>query len=319
MTSREFTPQFNQHQPGLVTGYAPGDPQCSKSKSGSATLANGTDGLTATTTAAASVTPSAPLASLGSTDGKPASCGLVPDWATKDGSIRLFLGDCRSVLPTLSGIDAVVTDPPYGIGADEAQLNAAKQRIAAAGKSKAGRGWKYYGESEWDKERPTAETFAAILRVSETAVIWGGNYFADILPPSMGWLAWDKGQREFSLADFELAWTSEWRAARFVCFPRGKAILEGKVHPTQKPVPIMQWSIDWLRLKENAVVCDPFMGSGTTCLACRRSRKRFVGIECDEKYFASAVERIEEELDRTSLLEPAPQIVQKSLLGEGAA
>jgi DNA modification methylase len=245
---------------------------------------------------------------------------ITPDWQTTDGRVQLFNKDCAEVLASFGNemFAATVTDPPYGIKADEAQNDAALQRIAAAGKSKAGRGWKFYGETSWDRERPKKELFDEILRVGEKAIIWGGNYFADILPPSMGWLAWDKGQRNFSLADFELAWTSEWRAARFVQYPRGKALLDGKFHPTQKPIEVMLFCLKWLRLKTDSMVCDPFLGSGTTGVACSRLGYRFVGVERDPKYFEIAVGRIEKELGRAPLFEK-PAEVQATLNMEDAA
>lgn len=228
---------------------------------------------------------------------------LQPTWATEDGSVRLFLGDCLDILPHVGPVDAVVTDPPYGINADkEASKNEGKW------------GWKFYGHTSWDTERPSQETFNAVLSVSKAAVIWGGNYFADLLPTSMGWLAWDKGQRDFSLADFELAWTSEWRAARFIHYPRAKALVEEKVHPTQKPVDVMRWCLDWLRLKQaSPIIADPFMGSGTTGIACIRKGCRFIGIEREPAYFDIARRRIEAELNSAPLFEPAPKIIQREI------
>ncbi|HMT13119.1 MAG TPA: hypothetical protein PKE19_00075, partial [Aestuariivirga sp.] len=135
------------------------------------------------------------------------------------GDCRLILGDCREVLPTLGKVDAVVTDPPYGIRADE-----------AAAKNKGKGGWKYYGKTQWDRERPSPKIFEAILACSKEQVVWGGNYFTDFLPPSMRWLIWDKGQRDFSLADFEMAWTSQQKAARAFDYPRALALKDGKQH-----------------------------------------------------------------------------------------
>lgn len=223
-----------------------------------------------------------------------------PDWQTADGRVQLFNRDCMDVLPLLGKVDAVVTDPPYGISADQ-----------HAGP--ADQGWTQWDSSGWDRNRPTKEVFDAILSVSDTALIWGGNYFADLLPPSMGWIGWDKGQRNFSLADFELAWTTEWRAARFVQYSRGKALLEGKVHPTQKPTDVMAFCIDWLRLKDDSLILDPFIGSGTTALAASRLGHRCIGCEVSPEYFEKAVKRITSELSRAPLFEPAP-VVQRSLI-----
>jgi DNA modification methylase len=215
----------------------------------------------------------------------------------------LYRGDCLEVLPTLSGVDAVVTDPPYGIGADEAQQKAAEQRIAAAGKTKAGRGWKHYGATSWDRERPSKDAFDAILSVSDEAVIWGGNYFTDLLPPTMRWLVWDKGQRNFSLADFEMAWTSQWKASRIFDYPRAKALSDGRVHPTQKPIALMKWCLELLPAAET--ILDPFMGSGTTGVACQKLGRRFIGIEKEPKYFDIACKRITEAMKAEPLWQEA--------------
>ena len=207
------------------------------------------------------------------------------------GGQRLILGDCLQVMPTLGRFDAVVTDPPYGIGADE-----------AASKNKGKRGWTDYGESQWDRERPEPEVFAAILTCSKEQIIWGGNYFADLLPPTMRWLSWDKGQRDFSLADFELAWTSQWKAARAFNYPRAKAVQDGKVHPTQKPVALMEWCFGFL--PDVKTILDPFMGSGTTLVACQRMGRAGTGIELDPDYFDIACKRVDEAARQPDLLIP---------------
>ena len=218
------------------------------------------------------------------------------------GNQRLILGDCLQVMPTLGRFDAVVTDPPYGIGADEEQRAAALARIAAGGKSKAGRGWKLYAETAWDKDRPSPEAFAAILDGSKEQIIWGGNYFADLLPPSMRWLAWDKGQRDFSLADMELAWTSQQKAVRVFTYGRGKAVQDGKVHPTQKPLALMEWCLGFL--PDAKTILDPFMGSGTTLVACQRMGRHGTGIELDPDYFEIACKRVDEAARQPDLLIP---------------
>jgi DNA modification methylase len=197
------------------------------------------------------------------------------------GDATLYLGDCREILPTLGKFDAAVTDPPYGIGADE-----------AASKNNGKWGWKYYGESAWDRNRPESEVFAAILSCSKHQIIWGGNYFTDLLPPSMQWFIWDKGQRDFSLADFEMAWSSQQKAARIIDYPRGRALLDGKEHPTQKPVEVMRYCINALPAKSRTIV-DPFMGSGTTGMAALSLGRQFTGIEVNPTYFDIACRRVE--------------------------
>ena len=197
------------------------------------------------------------------------------------GLATLYLADCLEVLPTLENVCVAITDPPYGIGAAQ---------------EKPHNGWKDYGIEKWDEERPKKEIFDAIRACSKNQMFWGGNYFADMLPPSMGWLAWDKGQRNFSLADFEMAWTSYQAAARACSYSRGKALQDGKEHPTQKPVQVMKWCID-LADKRNGkpveTILDPFMGSGTTGVAAVEEGRKFIGVEISRKYFAIARRRIE--------------------------
>jgi DNA modification methylase len=193
--------------------------------------------------------------------------------------ITIYHGDCREILPHLPKVDLVLTDPPYGID------------YGRAGGFCATHGWgKWREKVEWDKERPERKVFELILNAADIQIIWGGNYFADYLPPSMGWLAWDKGQTNFSLADFEMAWTSRQKAARRIVYGRGKAVLDGKVHPTQKPVSVMEWCI---QLAEKAqTILDPFMGSGTTLVAAKQLHRKAIGIEIEEKYCEIAVKRL---------------------------
>jgi site-specific DNA-methyltransferase (adenine-specific) len=204
--------------------------------------------------------------------------GMTP-WKRKEviGNATLYLGDCLEILPHLPKVDAVITDPPYGIRANENPVR---------GK------WGHHVEegSKWDRERPTVERLTAAVSSGHKACVWGGNYFADLLPPTMGWLVWDKITRDFSLADCELAWTSEQRAARIFSKSRNPDDAF-KGHPTQKPVALMEWCCK--QLGDTATVCDPFMGSGTTGVACMNLGRHFIGIEIEPKYFDVACERIE--------------------------
>ena len=195
------------------------------------------------------------------------------------GNATLYLGDCREVLPTLPKVDAVITDPPYGIGAD-----------SHAGKAE--NGWTQWGVGGWDSERPSAEVIHAVRQAGKVAIVWGGNYFTDVLPPSMQWLVWDKGQRNFSLADCEFAWSSQNKAARVFTYSRGAALQDGKQHPTQKPVALMKWCIEQAAVPAGGTVLDAFMGSGTTGVAAVQMGRRFIGIEREPKYFDIACERI---------------------------
>lgn len=195
------------------------------------------------------------------------------------GDCTLYLGDCMKVMPSLDKFDAVVTDPPYGI-------NAARARNSQKW------GWKDYGGGEWDKDRPAPDVIRAIAVAAPHVIIWGGNYFSDLLAASEKWLIWDKGQKDFSLADAELAWCSFSGAVRRLEYSRSKALQDGKRHPTQKPIEVMSWCIEQLPQKAVGTILDPFMGSGTTGVACVKAWRRFVGIEIDSGYFDIACERI---------------------------
>jgi len=206
------------------------------------------------------------------------------------GQATLYHGDCLEILPSLPKVDLVLTDPPYGIGADKG--------AAIGGTDASGRYLrrpKQY-DGEWDSDRPSADSFYAILCAAELAVIWGGNYFADLLPPGGRWLFWDKLNSMPSYSDGEIAWTSlpGVSVKKFTQCNNGMASLQDghRWHPTQKPVRLMEWCLG-LAPKTTSTVADPFAGSGTTGVACANMGKTFYGIEREEKYFDIACERIE--------------------------
>jgi DNA modification methylase len=209
------------------------------------------------------------------------------------GDATLYLGDCLDILPTLGPVDAVVTDPPYGIGKDG-------QKRTTGGHS----GRKAHEFMGWDSCRPPEEAFRLMLAAAPKHVIWGGNYFADMLPPSMKWLVWDKGQR-INQSDGELAYTSQEGALRIFTLNRVALMLDGTEHPTQKPVALMKWCIE--QIGEAETILDPFMGSGTTGVACARLGRKFIGIEIEPKYFQIACQRIKREYAQLKLFPPEPE------------
>lgn len=189
------------------------------------------------------------------------------------GSATLYLGDCREILPTLAVAEAVVTDPPYGLGALW-QGGTGEWPLANNGRG-----------TQWDTE-PVAG-LVELLAGFRQAIVWGGNYYP--FPPRRGWLVWDKLVREFSSGHCELAWTTIEQPVRAFNYSHGQLANEGKHHPTQKPAPLMAWCVS---MTEGAV-CDPFMGSGTTGVACANLTRPFVGIEKDPRYFDIACKRID--------------------------
>ena len=196
------------------------------------------------------------------------------------GNAELWHGDCREILPTLPKVDAVVTDPPYGINKDGQKRSSGEHG-----------GRKEYEFLGWDAQRPQAEVFRLILSAANKHVIWGGNYFADLLPPTGKWLVWDKGQR-ISQSDGELAWTHTSGALRIFTLNRVELMADGAQHPTQKPVRLMEWCMR--QIGADGDVLDPFMGSASTGVACMNLGRRFIGIELERKYFDIACRRIED-------------------------
>ncbi len=201
----------------------------------------------------------------------------MADWV-EIGNARLICADCRDVLPTLEKVDAVVTDPPYGLG-DKLSTTTG---VGEWGKLHV------EGGHAWDQSIP--ENIDQVVAAGKDAIVWGGNYFD--LPPMRGWLLWDKIVREFSSGHAEMAWTTLDQPVRAFNFAHGQLASEGKEHPTQKPLRLMKWCLGFLPNAET--ILDPFMGSGTTALAAVHMGRRFIGIERDPDYFRIACKRIED-------------------------
>lgn len=216
------------------------------------------------------------------------------------GDCTIYLGDCMDILPTLGKVDAVVTDPPYGINKD-----GKKQSTGSHGGRK---GYEFLG---WDDAIPPKAIFDHLISNSDYQIIWGGNYFSHLLFPTMRWLVWDKGQR-INQSDGELAWTSMQNALRICTMNRCELTLDGTNHPTQKPVKLMQWCIEQLPKKCTRIL-DPFMGSGTTGVACVKMGRSFIGIEREPEYFKIACKRIEEAYKQPDMFieQPAAQPKQE--------
>lgn len=202
-----------------------------------------------------------------------------------DNDFTLICGDCLEILPTLEAgsVDAVITDPPYGIGETHVK-NATRSKMVHV---------KNYGEYSWDAKRVNLAIFPELFRVSREQVIFGGIYYTDVLPPSSSWIVWDK-LNSGDFADCELAWTSHKKAVRKIAYMWNgcmKQHPEERNHPTQKPLQVMTW-ITERYTNPGDLVLDPFMGSGTTGVACAQLGRRFIGIEIDPDYFAIAEKRI---------------------------
>ena len=206
------------------------------------------------------------------------------------GNADLYLGDCRDVLPLLPACDLILTDPPYGIGADAAAHKASGNVVGHGNRRVAKRA---YEQTEWDNETPPDWLIGLMLAKAKHQIIFGGNYYA--LPPTSCVLVWDK-KTNGNFADCELAWTNLPKAVRRIEWLWNGFAREGNEerfdHPTQKPVKVIEWAIS--QAPDDVVtVCDPFMGSGTTGVACANLGKRFIGVERERKYFDLACQRIE--------------------------
>lgn len=219
------------------------------------------------------------------------------------GDCTLYCEDAEFVIPTLMKVDALVTDPPYGIG-EAAGAN--KSRGTSTAK------WKRahavdYGDDAWDNETVSPELLSAIRAKAKWQIIFGGNYYA--LPATSCWLIWDK-LNTGDFADCELAWTNLPKAVRrfkylWNGFSRAHNEPRGD-HPTQKPVGVMRWCIG--HLPEDAqTILDPFMGSGTTGVAAVKLGRKFIGIERERKYFDIACRRIEEAYRQPDFFVAAPE------------
>lgn len=194
--------------------------------------------------------------------------------------------------------DLAIVDPPYGIDADKKQNQAAASRIKANGKSKSGRGWKQYKSTSWDSEIPKEEYFKELFRVSNKQIIWGGNYFPFIWNFSSGFILWNKMQRDFSLADGELAWYSKESALRIFDMSRGEALSNnnnngGRFHPTQKPVKLYEWLL-MNYAKEGDKILDTHLGSGSIAIACHNLNYNLTACELDTDYYNAAIKRIKQ-------------------------
>jgi len=209
------------------------------------------------------------------------------------GDCVLYHADCVDVMPFLDKVDAVVTDPPYGIG-EAAGKNKSRGKLAVS---------KDYGDDDWDNEPCSPLLISMIRNISTNQIIFGGNYFE--LPPTKCWLIWDKENGSSDFADCEMAWTNLNKAVRLIKFmwngmlrknnePRGD-------HPTQKPVEVMRWCIGHLPVNSTSIL-DPFMGSGTTGVASVKMGKSFIGIEREKKYFDIACQRIRDAYSQPDML-----------------
>ncbi len=195
--------------------------------------------------------------------------------------------DCMELMTEFPDkhFELAITDPPYGIKRDGGET---------------GKNWKWHEPKEWDNVRPNKQYFKELFRVSKNQIIWGGNYFTEYLPPSMGWIFWDKGQ-DLTMSDGELAFTSFERALRRIIMNRCEIYKNSaNIHPTQKPVKLYRWLLENYA-QEGDKILDTHLGSMSIAIACHYLGYDLTGSELDSDYFKAGMKRIKEETKQLSM------------------
>lgn len=210
---------------------------------------------------------------------------------------EIIQGDCLEVMKTFPDkhFDLVLTDPPYGIDIGKMSFTSGKEGGVAKRKD-------YRGMADWDKYKITSEIMTEIMRVSKNQIIFGGNYYTEMLPPTKSWIVWDKKTDEKysnDFADCELAWASSGQARvfRFLWSGMLQENMKNKeirYHPTQKPIELMKWCLQRYA-KDGDTILDPFLGSGTTLLASKALGLTATGIEISPEYCEVARKRLEQD------------------------
>jgi site-specific DNA-methyltransferase (adenine-specific) len=211
-------------------------------------------------------------------------------------SSEVYLEDCVTALKRYADnhFDLAIVDPPYGINFDGNTTVKGK-----GGKANTFSNKQHHDKKGWDTDRPTDEYFAELQRVSKNQIIWGGNYFADLLPAKKGWIFWDKkitNANNTNFSDGELAWTSfdcilrrfayDWIGFGYLNNPQK----EKKIHPTQKPIQLYSWILNTYA-KPNDLILDTHLGSGSSRIAAYKGGFNFVGFEIDKEYYEKQEKR----------------------------
>lgn len=211
--------------------------------------------------------------------------------------------DCMELLKATPDkfYDLAIVDPPYGIGWDK------EYTIMSAGERKDGtkramKSWsnpkpKEYKKGEWDKSIPSKEYFLELQRISKNQIIWGGNYFSEYLPPSGGYVVWEKGVPDgMSLSQAELAWTNclnSIKIAKILWAGYKKCEDSDRFHPTQKPVKLYEWLLTNYA-KQGDKILDTHLGSGSHAIACNNLGFELTACELDKDYYEASIKRIKQ-------------------------
>jgi len=212
--------------------------------------------------------------------------------------IELHNVDCMELMKRYPDnyFNLSIVDPPYGIG------EASKPRPWRGG------GQAFFHETKnWDKKRPEAGYFNSLLRVSKNCIIWGGNYYADLLPASKAWVFWNK-KTVSNLADGELAYTTFNCTLKMFSYKWEGYLQEDmknkeqRIHPTQKPIALYRWLLDNYA-KQGDKILDTHLGSGSSAIAAYQLGYNFVGCELDKDYFKAMEKRVKQAMKQTNLFQ----------------
>tara|TARA_R110002020_G_C15991745_1_gene749402 strand:+ start:73 stop:729 length:657 start_codon:yes stop_codon:yes gene_type:complete len=210
-------------------------------------------------------------------------------------NLKIINADCMDIMKDYEDnyFDLAIVDPPYGIG-----ISGQKKSISKNPKHNR----KYHKEKKWDSKIPNEIYFNELFRVSKNQIIWGANYFVKYLNKgTKGWVFWFKGQNGLTMSDGEIAYTSFQKAARQVKINRVDLLIDGTIHPTQKPLRLYNWLLENYATKDDKIL-DTHLGSGSSAIASYYyGCKEFVGIEIDEDYFNASIKRIKEQTSQIKL------------------
>lgn len=215
-------------------------------------------------------------------------------------TLEYHIKDCLEGMKDIpdGSIDLVLTDPPYGgVITKCGWVHQPNQKIGCALELD----YTFDNFDEWDKKRIDKKYFDEMFRISKNQIIWGGNYYIDYLQPSPCWIAWDK-KRQKDNSDMELAWASFKTTTRIFRHKWDGFIQEDmkdkeiKYHPTQKPLPLFVWLLEKYSTSAD-IILDPFLGSGTTLLACRKTGRNGIGFEINPDYEPIIRKRIMADID----------------------
>ena len=229
--------------------------------------------------------------------------GSASCYTSSDGRVALYLGDCLELLPTLEGVEAIISDPPYGMN-----WNTDSTRFSGGRRSSLrGQGVDDYAPIHGDEMPFDPRPWLTYDKV----VLFGSNHYSALLPVGTTLVWQKKHEHQFGsfLSDAEVAWM---KGGHGVYCKRDTSHLalngDGspsrpceRIHPSQKPIPLMAWCMDKAKVPEGATVLDPYMGSGSTIIAAIRTGQKAIGIEKDPEHFKNAVERIKRELAQGDL------------------